>query len=327
MKRRFALLLIGLLLLGGCRAAPAPEAVKQTVVGFYFDTVITLTAYAPDDSALKAALEECAKYEKRLSKTVEGSDVWNVNHAGGKPVEVSEDTLSILRVAGDIYARSEGAFDVTIAPATALWNFKGDNPALPDAAALAQAAALTDFSKVQIDGNRVMLPAGMQIDLGGVAKGYIADRLIDFLRSRGVEHAVLSLGGNVVTLGDRPDQARWRVGIQDPDKPTGDYMLVATTGEGSVVTSGVYERFFVLDGVRYHHILDTATGWPVQNGLKSVTIFSESSALGDALSTACFALGAEKGLALAESLPGVEALMITDDRARVQTSGADAYFQ
>ena len=160
------------------------------------------------------------------------------------------------------------------------------------------------------------------IDLGGIAKGYIADRIKDFLEKRGVRHAILSFGGNIVAIGTKPDKSAWKVGIQDIDKPSGDYMLVSRNTGGSTVTSGIYERGFDLDGVRYHHLLNAETGWPVQNGLASVTIFSDSSMEGDALSTAAFVLGEEEGLKLIESLEGVEAVFIRQDRTVVCSSGA-----
>ena len=301
------------------------EAKKESVVGYYLDTVITLTAYVDSPSVLEDALEECGRYERLLSRTIEGSDVWRINHAGGQPVEVSRETLDILDVARQVSELSDGAFDVTIAPVSTLWDFTSGAAALPDAEAIREAAALIDYRKLEIDGNRVTLPEGMGIDLGGIAKGYIADAVKAYLVGRGVRSGVLSFGGNIVCIGLKPDGSPWKVGIQDIDRPTGSYMLVTDNRGGSTVTSGIYERGFELDGVRYHHILDAKTGWPVQNELASVTIFSESSVWGDALSTAVFALGPEAGAALAERLEGVEALLIRRDRTCAGTSGVGDY--
>lgn len=311
-----------LLSLGGCGRA---ELEKQTDVGFYLDTVITLTAYVDDISVLKEAMAECGRYEKLLSRTVEGSDVWRINHAGGKPVEVSPETVEILETARQVSELSGGAFDVTIAPVSTMWDFTSGNAVLPDAEAIRLAAEKVDYSRVEIDGRTVTLPEGMMIDLGGIAKGYIADAVKRDLEDRGVESAILSFGGNIVAIGQKPDGSPWKVGIQDIDRPTGEYMAVARNYGGSTVTSGIYERGFDLDGVRYHHILDSDTGWPVQNELASVTIFSDSSMLGDALATAAFALGTEAGSALIEGLDGVEAVFIARDRAMTYTSGADGY--
>jgi len=316
------MMLACMLNLTGCASA---QQKKQTAIGFYLDTVITLTAYVDDAAVLNDALEECGRYERLLSRTVEGSDVWRINHSGGKPVEVSDDTVILLQTARRVSAYSDGAFDVTIAPVSTMWDFTSGAAVVPDADAIAEAAALVDYTRMDIDGNTVTLPENMMIDLGGIAKGYIADEVKLYLMERGVKSAVLSFGGNIVTIGLKPDGSPWKVGIQDIDKPTGEYMLVSLNFGGSTVTSGIYERGFEADGVYYHHILDPSTGWPVQNELASVTIFSDSSMWGDALATAAFALGPEKGMALIEALNGAEAVFISRDRSVSATSGADKY--
>jgi len=318
------LILVCVLNLAGCASA---QQKKQTAVGFYLDTVITLTAYVDDAAVLTDALAECGRYERLLSRTVEGSDVWRVNHAGGKPVEVSDDTIVLLQTARQVSEFSGGAFDVTIAPVSTLWDFTSGAAVVPDTDAIAKAAALVDYTRMDVDveGNTVTLPEGMMIDLGGIAKGYIADEVKQYLMDRGVESAVLSFGGNIVTIGLKPDGSPWKVGIQDIDRPTGEYMLVSLSYGGSTVTSGIYERGFESDGVYYHHILDPNTGWPIQNRLASVTIFSDSSMWGDALATAAFALGPEDGMALIEEINGAEAVFISRDRSVSATSGADKY--
>ena len=319
-----AMLLAVMMLCGGCAEEKIPP--KLSEVGFYLDTVITLTAYVEDKQVLKDALEECGRYEKILSRTVEGSDVWRINHAKGEPVEVSEDTMNILRCAQEISQKSGGAFDVTIAPVSTMWNFTKEPHELPDAEEIAKAAELVDYTRMTLEGNKVTLPEGMMIDLGGIAKGYIADQVKAYLKKRGVKYAILSFGGNIVAIGsEKPDGTPWKVGIQDIDKPTGEHMLISLNKGGSTVTSGTYERGFDLDGVRYHHLLSAETGWPVQNELASVTIFSESSMEGDALSTTAFVLGTEKGLELIESLKGIEAVFIAKDRTVTYSSGAKDY--
>ncbi len=321
--KTIAVLLAVLFLCTGCSGEKIPP--KLSEVGFYLDTVITLTAYTEDKQILKDALQECGRYEQLLSKTVEGSDVWKINHAEGAPVEVSDDTIAILQCAKKIGDLSGGAFDVTIAPVSALWDFKSGEHTLPDADAIDRAAGMVDYTRMLIEGKTVTLPAGMMIDLGGIAKGYIADRIKAYLEKRGVKHAILSFGGNIVGIGTKPDGSEWKVGIQDIDKPTGEHMLVSRNTGGSTVTSGIYERGFDLDGVRYHHLLSSDSGWPVQNELASVTIFSDSSMEGDALSTAAFVLGTENGLKLIESLDGIEAVFIAKDRTVTGSSGAAAY--
>ena len=317
-----SILLAAMLLCGGCAAEKPLE--KFTEVGYnILNTVITLTAYTEDGQVLKDAMEECRRYERLLSRTIEGSDVWWINHAEGAPVEVSDDTAAILKCAIKIGDLSNGAFDVTIAPVSTLWDFTSEKAVLPDAEQIAKAAELVDYLKIELDGNTVRLPAGMMIDLGGIAKGYIADRIRIYLEERGVKHAILSFGGNVIAIGMKPDGSQWTIGIQDIDRPTGDPMLKTRSSGGSVVTSGIYERGFDLDGIRYHHLLSPDTGWPVQNELASVTILSDSSMEGDALSTAAFVLGREAGMKLIESLDGIEAVFIARDRSVTSTSGAE----
>ena len=306
-------------------AAEKKKLPKESRVGFYLDTVVTLTAYTDRPELLESALEECGRYEQMLSRTIEGSDVWKINHAEGKTVTVSTETAEILRTAVQVSGMSDGAFDVTIAPVSVLWDFKSEVKTVPDADAIAKAAEKVDYRKIRTDGNDVTIPAGMMIDLGGIAKGYIADAVKTKLEAAGIENAILSFGGNIVAIGLKPDGSSWRVGIQDIDKPTGATMMVSLNFGGSTVTSGIYERGFEQDGVIYHHILSSETGWPVQNELASVTIFSESSMWGDALATAAFALGPEKGAALIESIEGTEALFIARDRTAKGTSGVSKY--
>lgn len=298
---------------------------KKSVSGFYMDTIITLTAYVDDEDVLNDALRECGRYDHLLSRTQEDSDVWRINHAEGKPVTVSDDTIRILETAQKISALTDGAFDVTIAPCSTMWDFTSGEAVLPDAEELRAAAEKVDYTKLRIDGNTVTLPEGMMIDLGGIAKGYAADQVKAFLADRGVKSAILSFGGNIVALGLKPGDKPWNVAIRDIDGGPADYMLISKNYGASTVTSGIYERGFDLDGVRYHHLLDSSTGWPVQNELASVTIFSESSMMGDALSTTAFVLGTEKGCELIESLDGIEALFIARDRTVTTTSGAGQY--
>ena len=340
-KKRIAIVLavlLGVCLMSGCgttkqetaaatiaASALADEMPKETRVGFYLDTVITLTAYTSQPELLEKGLELCGEYEKMLSRTAEGSDVWKVNHAEGETVTVSPETAEILRTAVEVSELSGGAFDITVAPASTLWNFTSGEQNIPSAEELADAAKKIDYTKIRIDGNDVTLPAGMMIDLGGIAKGYIADAVKNYLETEGIQSAILSFGGNIVSIGLKPNGSPWKVGIQDIDEPAGATMMVSLNYGGSTVTSGIYERGFTVDGVTYHHILSSETGWPVQNELASVTIFSESSMMGDALSTAAFALGTEKGAQLIESVDGAEALFIARDRSASGTSGVSRY--
>ena len=291
----------------GCDAAPA----YNSALGFYLDAVITISGYA-DKEILEGAVALCGEYEKVFSRTVEGSDVWRINHGEGCPVRVCGDTAELLTIALEVCEKSGGALDITIAPASDLWDFKADEPEIPDSGELSSAAELVDYTKLKLEGDMVTLPAGMAIDLGAVAKGYIADKAAEYLKEKGVESAILNLGGNVVALDSKPDGREWSIGIQDPEKENGKAGYSVMVADKSVVTSGIYQRGFDKDGVRYHHILDRATGWPVQNGLASVTIITGSSAMADAMSTACFVLGRDMGMSFAEEM-GVQAVFIGTD--------------
>ncbi|MBR0508080.1 MAG: FAD:protein FMN transferase [Clostridia bacterium] len=299
----------------GCRTET-----PHSMSGFACDTIVTVTAYAPQET-VDATLAICADYEKVLSKTAEGSDVWRLNHANGEPVVVDPETAALLSLAVEIGTLSDGAFDVTIAPASALWDFNADEPVLPDPDALRTACERIDYRNIVIDGNTVTLLNGAEIDLGGIAKGYIADRVAAYLRSQGVASACINLGGNVVTIGTKPNGDPWTIGIRDPNGAPDESEEVVSITDGAIVTSGTYERGFTLDGVRYHHVLDPETGMPVSNGLASVTIIGERSDLCDALSTACFVLGEEASKPLLDRF-GVSAIFLYADGARSAYPGS-----
>ncbi len=287
----------------------------QQISGFYFDTYNTITAPC-DRALLERCMDACARYERIFSKTIEGSEVWRLNHADGQPVAVGEDMLCVLRAALELYAASGGAFNVGVGRLMALWDFKNETPALPDPEQLRAALEKSDASRIELRGDQVSLPAGMQIDLGGIAKGYIADRVADLLRAGGAETALLNFGGNIVTIGPKPDGSPWRIGLQSPGGSWGeDYWAVTELEAGTVVTSGVYERGFELGGKRYHHILDPRTGYPSESGILSVTIRGSDSMLADGLATAALVLGAEAGVALAAKYGCQAVALCVDGRA------------
>ena len=316
---RLLALLAALLVLGGCAQQQEPAAeptavpAKRSGVGFYFDTVVTATLYGAPEGTLEEIWAACERYEKLLSKTIAGSDVDRINKAGGEPVTVDPETWEILRRAKEISALTGGAFAVTIAPLTAMWDFTGGTQRMPTDEQRLAALPLVDDSAIQLgEGYTVTLPAGMEIDLGGIAKGYIADQVAEMLRGK-ASGVILSLGGNVYVLGAKSDGSIYNVGIQDPDGQSGDVLAVVSTTDRSVVTSGIYERQFVKDGVTYHHILDPVDGLPSRSDLASATIVSQSSMDADALATACIVMGREKALQFMQE-QGVEGVLVTRDR-------------
>ena len=305
--------LIMVVTLNGCTVPPKSESLTMT--GTYFDTVVQIEVWGADQEIMEHCRQMCEDYEQMLSATIETSEISRINNAGGEPVEVSDETAGLIEEGikyGDI---SDGRFDITIASATDLWNFTdNEEKILPDPDELAEAVTHIDYHCIKVEGNTVTLTdPEARIDLGGIAKGYIADRLKEYLKDEGIEHALIDLGGNMLTLGRRYDGNDFRIGIQKPFADTGTAMAVVSVNDKSVVTSGDYERYFEKDGVIYHHILDPDTGYPVQNDLDQVTIISDQSVDGDALSTTCFAMGLEDGLELIRSLDGIEAVFVTKD--------------
>jgi thiamine biosynthesis lipoprotein len=248
--------------------------------------------------------------------------------AGIAPVAVSGDLLDLLDEARRYAELSGGAFDPTIGPLVRLWGIGGSGARVPGREEIRGALALVDWRDLVIDraaGTAFLRRRGQALDLGAIAKGYAADEAAALLRRRS-RRAIIDLGGNIFALGERPGRESWRIGVQDPLEERGVYLGVLRVTNRSVVTSGVYERYFEAGGRRYHHILSTQDGYPVENGLLSVTIVAERSIDADALSTACFALGLERGLALVESLPDTEAIFVGRDRSVVLSSGAAHFF-
>ncbi len=302
-----------LFLLTGCSKSGTSQSLTYT--DSLFDTVISVQIYDSDDESLIDNCKEiCTKYDNMFSNTNENSEISKINNAKGQTVEVSDDTISLLKTAihyGDI---SNGTFDVTISPVSSLWDFQAEDPKVPDDADIQSALTHVNYKNIQINGNQVSLAdPDAAIDLGGIAKGYIADQLKDYLKSEGIKHAMINLGGNVLAIGKKPDGSDYNIGIQKPFDSTGDPITSVKIADQSVVTSGDYQRYFKKDGKIYHHILNTSTGYPYDNGLSSVTIVTDSSVNADALSTTCFALGLNDGMKLVNSTDNVEAVFITSD--------------
>ncbi len=313
-KSILAALLAAVMLLGGCTApvkAPEPTAaptataapaatvdpaLKTSATGFYFDTVVTFTLYGAPTGLMEELMADCARYEQLLSKTIEQSDVSRINNANGETVTVDPETWFILNRAKEISALTGETFCVTIAPLTKLWDFTGGTNRMPtEEERLSNLPLVGDDKLVLGEGNTVTLAPGMEIDLGGIAKGYIADRLADKVRGK-VTGAILNFGGNVYAVAHKPDGSAFRVGVRDPKGSVMDYVAIVDVVDKTVVTSGTYERFFTVDGVTYHHILDPKTGLPAQSDLAGATIVGDSSMDADALATACIVLGREKAL-------------------------------
>ena len=285
------------------------------MTGLYFDTVVQIQVWGADRAVLDECENICGHYEQLLSPTIETSEVSRINRAQGAPVTVSDETAELIRLGIEYGELSEGKFDITVASATDLWNFRdNEEKELPGPDELAEAVSHIDYHCIQIDGTTVTLTdPKAKIDLGGIAKGYIADKLKEYLKDQGVEHALINLGGNMLALGGRADGSDFQIGLQEPFAADGTVLTSLSVSDRSVVSSGNYERYFEIDGVIYHHILDPDTGYPIQSDLYQVTVISDSSVQGDALSTTCYALGLEEGMKLIQDMDNVDAVFVTSD--------------
>lgn len=313
------------LLFTGCKSNAEP--LSQTE--FMLNTFVTVTLYDKrEEAVIDGSMELCRFYEGLFSKTIESSEVWKLNHRGSEEdvISVSADTAGLLEK-GLHYSRlSDGRFDITVEPLSSLWNFNAEKPVLPSDAELAAAARKVGYENLEVKGNQVIFRSPeTRVDLGAIAKGYIADRMKEYLLEHGVKSAVINLGGNVLCIGKRPDGSPFKIGLQKPFEDRNEVIASLEISDMSVVSSGVYERHFVLDGVNYHHILNPDTGYPYENGLIAVTIISKESADGDGLSTACFSMGLDEGLSLINSLEGVYAVFITDDYELHFSDGAEQF--
>lgn len=326
------LTVITLLLSLLCGCGRRQEAYEKTF--FCFDTVVTLTIYADvsGEEQTRQLLEEaagmCEFYDSMLSRTKEGSDIYEINHAGGEWTFVSDETISLLYQALSYCDVTGGKIDITIAPAKDLWDFDPDGSmAVPTDAQLAQALSHVDYHNVELSGNKVRLADPQAaIDLGFIAKGYIADQLKSYLLSKQVDSALINLGGNVLAIGEKPDHTPFRVAIRKPFAAESESLMMVDCADrtkdtyASVVTSGIYERYFMSNDKLYHHILDSSTGKPVKTDLNSVTILTDSSTQADALSTVCMILGKDDGISFLTSLgDGVEAIFVTRENEVIDT--------
>lgn len=312
-KRLAALLTSMVLFLSGCSGLPTKR--DQIYTDTLFDTIIRIEIYdAVDDDVLKGCEELCKKYDTMFSNKIEDSEISQINNAGGNAVEVSDDTITLIKKGLYYSELSQGIFDITIAPVSNLWDFKSEEPVLPTADAIAEAVSHVDYNNIIIKDNTVRLTdPNAGIDVGAIAKGYIADKVKDYLEDQGVKHAIINLGGNVLAMGSKLDGSDYNIGIQKPFDDTGEPITSVKISDKSIVTSGIYQRYFEVDGKIYHHILDPNTGYPCENNLNSVTIITDSSLTADALSTTCFLLGYDKGMNLIDQLDNVDAVFITTD--------------
>ena len=328
-----ALILSALIILAGCGSNPAateessaqePESVEL----FAMDTYMTLTAYG--DNAGKALAEsekEIKRIDAMLSTGSSDSEISKLNKE--KSLEVSEETFDLIKRAKEIGEDTGKVFDISVYPVMQAWGFTDKNYRVPGKDELADLLKTVDVSKVKLDEDKhtVAFDDDMAIDLGGIAKGYTSGRIIEIMKENGIEHALINLGGNVQTLGKKPDGSDWRVAIIDPENME-NYIGGVAVSDKAVITSGGYQRFFEKNGERYFHIIDLSDGFPARNGLTSVTIVSEDGTLADALSMTLFIMGPEKAEEYwRKNADRFDAVLVEDDGTVLVTEGLeDVYF-
>ena len=288
----------------------------------YFGTICSLNLFESGTQELYNELfHRIELIDTEFDPNRASSDVSRINAAAGDhAVSVSEDVISVVKRALSYAELSGGLFDPTIGPVVKLWSIGTDEAHVPNDRYIRAALPLVDYRAVVVDGDTVFLEKeGMSLDLGALVKGFAADSLCEMLAARKVPRAIIDLGGNIYVYGKKIDNEPWYVGIKNPDNESGDPALVLQLGECSVVTSGVYERFFVQNGKRYHHIFDTRTGYPLETDLLSATVICSSSVDADALSTLVFLLGAEDGIDLLSRMDGVSGVFISKNYKVVAT--------
>ena len=301
---------------------------------YYLDTTCTLTVYSTGDgldaeianNAIDEAYKLCAHLDKTLSKTVEVSDVSKINSAGGQWVEVSDYTIELLHGGLKYSELSSGVFDITVGRLTDLWDFHALEPVLPDKKDLAAAVDHVGYKMVEVDGNKVRLTdPEAKIDLGGIAKGYIGDKMVEVMEKNGVTAGIVNLGGNIICIGSKTDEDKFNIGIEAPFSDRTEIVGSIEVADKTLVTSGVYERMFEVDGKIYHHILNTKTGYSVDSDLNSVTLIADKgkSMDCDAMSTMCLIKGYDDAREFIEGIDGVEAVFVLKSGDIEMTDGAE----
>lgn len=317
----FILFLI-IIILPGCskKVQEANKPIREEI--FSLGTVIEIQAYDEDMEKAKKAIAEAVKrvqeIENRMTVNKEISETILINESSGKnSVQVSPDTFFVIQKAKGYSQLTKGAFDLTIEPIVKLWGIGTDHARIPEKEEIDSLLNLVNYEDVKLDEkmNRIQLNReGQAIDLGAIAKGYAGDEIKRILNEHGINTAFINLGGNVVTLGSKIDGSPWRIGLQNPLDERGRHIAVIEVVDETVVTSGNYERYFIEDGKRYHHIIDPKTGYPAATGVISSTVVTDASIDADALSTSVYVLGLEKGMELIEGLDHVEGIIITEHK-------------
>jgi thiamine biosynthesis lipoprotein len=291
---------------------------------YAMDTVMTLKAYGENgEKALDDAENEIEKLDNALRRGNSDSEIYKVN--AEKSAKVSDETAALVQDALDICESTDGAFDISIAPVMDLWGFYTKDFYVPNNDELAAELEKVNYKNITVEDNTISVSENSQLDLGGIAKGYLSNRIMEIFTQDGVTSGIISLGGNVQTLGKKIDGSDWKVAIQNPDDET--YIGGLAISDMAVITSGGYQRYFEQDGVIYHHIINPKTGYPAESGVKSVSIVSDNGTLADGLSTALFVMGLDEGIKYWSEHDGIDIVFVTDDNSIYITEGIADVFE
>ncbi len=315
----------------GCSAGNNKKYNIRSEINSQLGTITELSIYdGGSENVLTQAFDLISSLENSLSRNISSSEISEINiNAGISPVKVSHNTFFIIEKSIYYSELTNGLFDITIGPLVSLWGIGTEKAKIPSQKEIDTVLSLVDYKNIKLtqsDNSVFLEKKGMKIDLGAIAKGFIADKVCELFKQDGVKSAIINLGGNVMLLGKKPGGKLFKIGIQDPFDKRGVPLGIFEGENISIVTSGIYERYYEKDSIKYHHILDPKTGYPVDNDIMGISVITEKSVDGDALSTSLFMLGSKGAIDLVEKLKNVEIIVITKDKKILLSSGVGSNF-
>ena len=327
-------LLVTIVSMSSCQSLHSATAVDGiSKSGVFFDTYTTITLYGINqddaDVILDKCMNLCAYYEKLLDANNNESDIFIINNSNNNPVHVSDETIYLVEKAIEYSNKTNGLFDITIYSASKLWDFHENSNTIPDDANLSDAVKHVNYENIVINNTAKTITVSdpaTQLDIGGIAKGYIADKITEYLKTTNISGAIVNLGGDMKLLGTKPDDSFYTIGVNDPDgnKPP---ICALNITDKAVATSGTYIRYIESNGVKYHHILNPETGYPINTDIVSATIITDNAIDADTLCTICILMGSKNAIPYIEKLPETEAFLITSSGEQLTTSNAVKYIK
>lgn len=317
-KYKLLFLMLFALILSSCSS----NTELKSKTDFKEGTICTISLPSnTDDAIFEQCFDILDQVEKDIARTNLNSQISILNK--DKVASFDNEIYTLLKASYELSIASDGAFNPSIGAAVSLWDIGGDNPRIPSDEELSNIDV--DYNDVVFDDrtHEVRIPDNMEVDLGGVGKGYSANLIRKFLQSKNINRAIINLGGNILLIGEKSHNKNWTIGLQDPDKETGSSYILLSLSNTSIVTSGTYERFFVKDGVKYHHILSSKTLYPAESDIVSSTIISNNSTFCDILSTTCFVMGSDKALEFIKRYQDVSAIFLLKDGSIVTSDNFD----